>query len=179
MGFDMASERLTFTKLVESDWALFRSIHTDPKLMQHIRTLRSEEAIRNTFETELDPWSLASSHWLTWIIREKASSKQVGLISICSREGAKRVAEVGFILLETSQGKGYATEAVKRVIKFAMDTFAFERFIAVCSEEHLASRRVLEKVGMKLDEIVPENTEINGRLVNDCFYSMEMVRDLV
>ncbi|MBU8916028.1 GNAT family N-acetyltransferase [Bacillus sp. FJAT-29953] len=149
----------------------------DVKYPRKVPILRSEEEIRNTFEKEIAPWSLASSHWLTWTIREKASSKQVGLISICSNDKAKRGAEVGFILLETSQGKGYATEAVRRVIKFAIDTFAFEKFIAVCSEEHLVSRRVLEKVGMKLDEIVPENTEINGRLINDCFYSMEMDRD--
>lgn len=177
MKYDMASERLTFTKLVESDWELFRSIYTDPKLMQHIRTMMSEEAIRNTFEKELPPWSIESSHWLTWIIRESESGKQVGLISICTRDRAMHVAEVGFILLEDSQGKGYATEAVGRVIKFSADTFAFEKFIAVCSEEHIASRRVLEKVGMKLDKIESESTEINGKLVNDCFYSMEWVRD--
>lgn len=175
MTFDLTSERLKFTKLVEADWELFRSIHSDSKLNQHIRTVMSEEAIQNTFEKELAPWSLESSHWLTWIIREKSSNEQVGLISICSRSVEKRVTEVGFILLESSQGNGYATEAASRVIEFATDTFAFEIFTAVCSEEHQASRRVLEKVGMKLDEIVPENTEINGRLVNDCFYSMELV----
>lgn len=177
MNFSIVSERLTFTKLAESDWELFKSIHCDPKLNQHIRTVMSEEAIRDTFEKELAPWSFESSHWLTWIIRERTSNEQVGLISICSRDGAKRSAEVGFILLESSQGNGYATEAARCVIKFAMDTFSFERFTAVCSEEHVASRRVLEKIGMTLDEIVPENTEINGRLVTDCLYSMDMDRD--
>ncbi|WP_409275909.1 GNAT family N-acetyltransferase [Neobacillus sp. SCS-31] len=174
MKFEMESERLTFTKLVESDWELFRSINTDPKLMKHIRTVRSEEAIRNTFEKELASWSLTSTHWLTWIIREKASNKEVGMISIYSHDGEKRVAEVGFILLEAAQGKGYGTEAIRSVIKFGIDTFAFEKFTAVCSEDHLASRRVLEKVGMKLEEVLPENTEINGRLVNDCFYSRDI-----
>jgi [ribosomal protein S5]-alanine N-acetyltransferase len=145
--------------------------------MQHIRTIRSEAAIRDTFEKELCPGNLKSSHWLTWVIREKKLSEPMGLISICSRDGAKRVAEVGFILQENAQGKGYATEAVGRVIQFAMDTFAIEKFIAVCSEEHLASRRVLEKGGMKLDEIVPANTEINGVLVNDCYYSLVTALD--
>lgn len=175
MNFEMESERLTFAKLVMSDWELIRSIYTDPKLMQHISTPRSEESVRNNFEKELAPWDVTCPHWLTWTIWAKASRQQVGLISICSRDGEKRTAEVGFILLETSAGKGYATEAVRRVMKFAVDTFSFEKFIAVCSEEHVASRRVLEKVGMTLDEIVPENTEIDGRMVNDCFYSMEIV----
>lgn len=175
MNFAMDSERLTFSKVVLGDWELVRSIYTDPKLMQHISTLRSEEAIRNNFEKELAPWDVTGSHWLTWTIWEKASRQSVGLISIRTRDGEKRTAEVGFILLETSAGRGYATEAVKRVMKFAVDMFSFEKFIAVCSEEHVASRRVLEKVGMTLDEIVPENTEIDGRMVNDCFYSMEIV----
>jgi RimJ/RimL family protein N-acetyltransferase len=54
-----------------------------------------------------------------------------------------------------------------------VDAFGFKKITAVCSEEHAASRRVLEKAGMKLDKIVPESTEIAGRMVNDCFYSLE------
>ena len=174
MKYDITSERLTFTKLAESDWELFKSIYTNPKLMEHIRTMQSEDAIRKTFDKELNPWSAAATHWLTWIIREKASGKEAGLISICSRDGAILTAEVGFILLENAQGKGYATEALQHVIKVAMERFNFEKFIAVCSEEHQASRRVLEKAGMTLDKMIPDNTEINGRLVNDCFYSMKL-----
>ncbi|ARU60786.1 GNAT family N-acetyltransferase [Tumebacillus avium] len=172
MNFEMASERLLFTKLDASDWELFRSIYTNPALLQHIQAPRSEEEIRNQFEKELTPWSPASSHWLTWTIREQASHQHVGVMGICSRDGEQPTAEVGFILLDTSAGKGYATEGLKQVIKFATDTFGFEKFTALCSEEHTASRNVLEKAGMTLDEILPENSEINGQLINDCFYSM-------
>lgn len=133
----------------------------------------SDEAIRLQFDKELAPWNLESSHWLTWIIRETASSNDVGLISICTRNREKLTAEVGFILLEAYKGQGYATEAIKRIIDFAVETFDFKKFTAVCSEEHAASRRVLEKAGMSLDKIAPDSTEINGKMVNDCFYSLE------
>lgn len=133
----------------------------------------SEEDIRRNFEKELAPWSLESTHWLTWIIRETDSSSDVGLISICTRNRGNLTAEVGYIILDGFKGKGYATEAIRRVFDFAVDTFGFKKFTAVCSEEHAASRRVLEKAGMKLDKIVPESTEMAGRMVNDCFYSLE------
>lgn len=133
----------------------------------------SEEDIRRNFEKELAPWSLDSTHWLTWIIRETDSSSDVGLISICTRNRENLTAEVGFIILDGFKGKGYATEAIRRVFDFAVDTFGIKKFTAVCSEEHAASRRVLEKAGMKLDKIVPESTEMAGRMVNDCFYSLE------
>ncbi|MGO0061614.1 GNAT family N-acetyltransferase [Brevibacillus fluminis] len=168
------SERLTFTKLAEHDWELVRSIYSNQTLMQHIGATMTEEAIRLHFEKELAPWSLASTHWLTWIIRENASGNDVGFISMCTRNREILTAEIGFIFLDAYKGKGYATEAVKHMIDFATKTYGFKKFTAVCSEEHAASRRVLEKVGMKLDKIVPDSTEINGKMVTDCFYSLEV-----
>ncbi|MGG4444162.1 GNAT family N-acetyltransferase [Brevibacillus fortis] len=173
MNTQILSARLTLTKVALHDWELIRSIYSNPTLMEHIGATMSEEDIRRNFEKELAPWSLDSTHWLTWIIRETDSGNDVGLISICTRNREHLTAEVGFIILEGSKGKGYATEAIRRVFDFAVDTFGFNKFTAVCSEEHAASRRVLEKAGMKLDKIMPESTEIAGKMVNDCFYSLE------
>lgn len=173
MNSQILGARLTLTKLAMHDWELFRSIYSNPSLMKHIGAAMSEEAIRRNFDKELALWDLDSTHWLTWIIHETTSGNDVGLISICTRDREKLTAEVGFILLESSSGKGYATEAIQLVIDFAVDTYGFRKFTAVCSEEHAASRRVLEKAGMTLNEIVPDSTEINGTMVNDCFYSLE------
>ncbi|MFG0214555.1 GNAT family N-acetyltransferase [Brevibacillus porteri] len=173
MNNQILSTRLTLTKVALPDWELIRSIYSNPTLMEHIGATMSEEDIRRNFEKELAPWSLESTHWLTWIIRETYSSNDVGLISICTRNRENLTAEVGFVILDGFKGKGYATEAIRRIFDFAVDTFGFKKFTAVCSEEHMASRRVLEKAGMKLDKIVPESTEIAGTMVNDCFYSLE------
>lgn len=173
MNNQILGARLTLTKLALHDWELIRSIYSNPALMKHIGTVRSDEDIRRNFEKELAPWSLESTHWLTWIIHETASGKDVGLVSICTRNLETLTAEIGFIIQEAFKGKGYATEAIKLIIDFAADTFGFKTFTAVCSEEHAASRRVLEKAGMNLDKIVPENTEIDGEMVNDCFYLLE------
>lgn len=173
MNKQILGPRLTLTRLALQDWELIHSIYSNPTLMKHIGAVKSDEEIRCNFEKELAPWSIKSTHWLTWIINENSSGNNVGLISICTRNLERLTAEVGFIILETYKGKGYATEAIKLIIDFAVDTLGFKKFIAVCSEEHLGSRRVLEKVGMVLEEIVPECTQIDGKLVNDCFYSLE------
>ncbi|PEZ07052.1 GNAT family N-acetyltransferase [Bacillus sp. AFS018417] len=173
MNNQIFSARLTLTRLALHDWELILSIYSNPTLMKHIGVVKNHEEIRRNFEKELAPWSIESTHWLTWIIHETSSGNNVGLISICTRNLEKLTAEVGFIILEAYKGKGYATEAIKIIIDFAVETLEFKKFIAVCSEEHIGSRRVLEKTGMSLDEIVPESTQINGKLVNDCFYSLE------
>lgn len=173
MNKQILSARLTLTRLALHDWELIHSIYSNPTLMKHIGTVKSDEEIRSNFEKELAPWSIESTHWLTWIIHETASGNNVGLISICTRDLEKPTAEIGFIILEAYKGKGYATEALKLIIDFCADTLGFKKFIAVCSEEHKGSRRVLEKAGMILDEIIPDNTQIDGKWVNDCFYSLE------
>jgi len=173
MNNQILSPRLTLTRLARQDWELIHSIYSSPALMKHIGEVKSDEEIRRTFEKEIAPWSIKSTHWLTWIINENSSCNNVGLISICTRNLEKLTAEVGFIILEAYKGKGFATEAIKIIIDFAVDTLGFKKFIAVCSEEHLGSRRVLEKAGMFLDEIVPNSTQIDGKLVNDCLYSLE------
>lgn len=173
MNNSILGARLTLNKLESHDWEQFHSIYSNPTLMKHIATLMSEQEIRRNFERELAPWNLESPHWLTLIIRETTSGNEVGLISMCTRNREILIAEIGFIILEAYKGKGYATEAVQLVIDFAVDTFGFKKFTAVCSEEHVASRRVLEKAGMILEKIVPESTDIDGKLVNDCFYSLE------
>lgn len=173
MNKQILSARLTLTRLALHDWELIRTIYSNPTLMKHIGSVKSDEEIRHNFEKELAPWSIESTHWLTWIIHETSSGNNVGLISICTRNLEKLTAELGFIIMEEYKGKGYATEAIKIIIDFSVNTLGFKKFIAVCSEEHIGSRRVLEKAGMCLDEIVPESTQIDGMLVNDCFYSME------
>jgi RimJ/RimL family protein N-acetyltransferase len=173
MNKQIPSPRLTLTRLALHDWELIHSIYSNPTLMKHIGDVKSDEEIRRNFEKELSPWSIKSTHWLTWIINENSSGNNIGLISICTCNLEELTAEVGFIILEAYKGKGYATEAVKITIDFTVDTLGFRKFIAVCSEEHFGSRRVLEKAGLILDKIVPECTQIDGKLVNDCFYSME------
>ncbi|NRD79130.1 GNAT family N-acetyltransferase [Bacillus sp. BRMEA1] len=175
MDKQIFSARLTFTRLALHDWELIHSIYSNPNLMKHIRDVMSEEEIRRNFENELAPWSIDSPHWLTWIIHENSlGDNNVGLISICTRNLEKLTAEVGFIILEEYNGQGYATEALKSIIDFSVDNIGFKKFIAVCSEEHIGSRRVLEKAGMSLDKMVPDSTQIGGKLVTDCFYSLEI-----
>lgn len=58
-------------------------------------------------------------------------------------------AELGYWIGELYQGKGYATEASRALIKRAFDDLAIERIYATYKCENTASKRVLEKLGFK------------------------------
>lgn len=48
-------------------------------------------------------------------------------------------------------GNGYATEAVKAMIKYAHENFGVRKFCSSHAEENPASGRVMEKCGLKFD----------------------------
>lgn len=59
-------------------------------------------------------------------------------------------AAIGWHLSSKFSGAGYATEAAREMLRFAFQERHVMRVRADCFESNLASRRVLEKLGMRL-----------------------------
>lgn len=74
------------------------------------------------------------------------SGTLLGLIGLHADAGA-RSAELGYWLGVPYWGSGYATEAVRRVLDYALEADAFERITAGCFVGNEGSGRVLEKLG--------------------------------
>lgn len=62
--------------------------------------------------------------------------------------------EVGFLLSPSHCGKGYATEAARASLQFGFKHFDLDHIIALVHPENLASRRVIQKCGMTLQETI-------------------------
>lgn len=61
----------------------------------------------------------------------------------------KGIVEIGYEIGLSSRKKGYATEAVNRLIEWAFKHKKVNIVIAECKKDNISSVRVLEKVGMK------------------------------
>jgi len=57
--------------------------------------------------------------------------------------------EVDFVLARNYWGRGYATEAAKAALAYGFDSLQLDRIIALTKPENIASRRVIEKIGMR------------------------------
>ena len=65
-------------------------------------------------------------------------------------DGESGAAEVGWILRPECQGRGYATEAARAVMDFAVRRLGIRRFFAHCDAENRASQAVMRRLGMAL-----------------------------
>jgi RimJ/RimL family protein N-acetyltransferase len=66
--------------------------------------------------------------------------------------------EIGWMLMPTAWGQGYATEAGRAVRDEAFERLKLESLVAVHHPENTASRRVMEKLGMAFErDVVTRN----------------------
>ncbi|MBN2304283.1 MAG: GNAT family N-acetyltransferase [Anaerolineae bacterium] len=77
--------------------------------------------------------------------------------------------EVGYILGQEYQGKGYMTEGVRACVRFAFDHLNMNKMLLYCREDNVPSYRLAERVGFKReglqhDHILRPDGTLTGRL---------------
>lgn len=70
---------------------------------------------------------------------------------------------IGYFLDQDHNGKGYMTEAVQLVVKFAFQELKFHRMEAGVMPHNLGSIQVLLKAGFHKEGIARKNVKINGK----------------
>lgn len=83
-----------------------------------------------------------------FIIELKDQEAFVGLISLRYGKKHYRRAEISYKISPEHWNKGYATEAVRELIRFGFDELGLHRIEAGCAVHNIASVKVLEKSGM-------------------------------
>ena len=96
-------------------------------------------------------------------IIERESKKMIGTCGFTRLDGENSTGEVGYVLHPSFWGKGYATEAVEAIIRFGFEKLGLHRIEGRYMENNVASRRVMEKCGMRLEGVYHDFMVIKGR----------------
>ncbi len=116
-----------------------------------------------------------------WAIIERDSERMIGTCGFTRFHCETDCAEIGYVINPMYWRQGIATEAVGAVIRFGFQKLELNRIEAKFMEDNIASRRVMEKNGMKFEGILRQSMYIKGayRNVGVCsilrqeFYSWE------
>ena len=88
-----------------------------------------------------------------WFIVEKTQDIVIGSIGFKAEPDKDGIVEIGFGIDPVFRQKGYATEAVKGLISWALSQNDIQKVIAECEPNNKSSVRVLEKAGMQKTSI--------------------------
>jgi RimJ/RimL family protein N-acetyltransferase len=84
-----------------------------------------------------------------WAVELKETGELIGDCGLFLVQGVGPEIEVAYHFGKQWWNKGYATEAAIACLAYGFKECGLAEIIAICFPEHLASRRVMEKAGMK------------------------------
>jgi ribosomal-protein-serine acetyltransferase len=82
------------------------------------------------------------------------------------------MAEIGYWLSETHQGNGIITRSVSTLINLAFFELCFDKIQISVAVDNQPSRTVCERLGMKLEGIITNSENINGRILDHAIYGL-------
>ena len=97
-----------------------------------------------------------------WAIVERESGRMIGTCGFAKLDLQNRVGEIGYVLNPTRHGRGYATEAVRKVLEYGFGQMELNRVEGRYMVENTPSRRVMERCGLTFEGILRQSLRIKG-----------------
>ena len=161
MCAELKSQHLTLRPFQVTDVDLAIEMFTDPAVMTFWGSVKSAAQVR----ADMDDWTKRGGNGAigVWCIANSVTQEKLGSVFLLPMpiveedtdwgqviEDAMPYGdvEIGFILKQAAWGKGYATEACRRLLRFAFEETPLEEVVATLYDEHEVSKRVLEKSGL-------------------------------
>lgn len=161
MNLDLETDRLLLRPLAESDLDVAIAILTDPEVMKYVGKTCTRDEVIEELPTAIK--RCAGGCIGIWCVIERSTEEKLGSVFILplpieeedtnwdlvvGDELPDCEIEIGYILISSAWGKGYATEAAQRLLKFAFEETPLDNIVAAIDTENTASQSVLEKCGL-------------------------------
>ena len=144
-------------KRIELETERLRLYITSQSEMEKIIERQTDEELRKAYQEMLDGYLAhpKQGEWYAIWLVTRHDGVQVGDLSFkgLNEDGS---AEIGYGIIDEFQGQGYATEAVKAAVNWALKQAGVLRVEAETEPDNKASQRVLAKCGFVPSGIIGE-----------------------
>jgi [ribosomal protein S5]-alanine N-acetyltransferase len=142
LTFPVRTARAAMRPFVEED---LHALYSDPRVSRWIGDFSDPARTRRELRHNLR--HQAEHGYAFWAV-EDGSGNLIGEAGLNHLEAGPEV-EVGYTVAPELWGRGLATELAERCVEIGFTELGLDRVVAVVLPGNLASRRVLEKVGLR------------------------------
>jgi RimJ/RimL family protein N-acetyltransferase len=177
MRIFLETERLVLRQFTEDDVDNLVELDSDPDVMHFInggRPTPRREIESDVLPAFLDYYERFAGYGF-WAAIEKSSGRFVGWFHFRPAKAAQpNEVELGYRLLKSVWGKGYATEGSQALIHKGFAELGVQRVVAFTMVVHVASRRVMERAGLRFVRTFhqPWPDYIEGEAEGDVEYAL-------
>ena len=156
----LETERLILRPVKEDDvTAIFDCWMQDEDVSRYMCWKASSDINEAKEFVSFELGNLENDEWNRFIIDLKESGEVIGTCLIFYNDEEDNW-DISYNLGKEYWGNGYTSEAMKKVMDYAIDVLGIKECIAVHAVENPASGRVIEKLGFQYEAEVPY--ECNG-----------------
>jgi RimJ/RimL family protein N-acetyltransferase len=170
----LTTERLLLREFLANDWHAVFAYQSDPRYLRYSPwTHHLREQVERLVQT-----------CIGWQHEQPRSKFQLAIVLQTTHQvigtcGIRRVTahapevELGYELHPDHWGQRYAAEAARSMLAFGFRTLSLQRVWAQCVAENTASIRVLERLGMRYTQRLPQHTVMQNRWWDLLEYAMD------
>lgn len=168
---ELTTERLALRKLRLSDDKDLYAIRSNDgvnKYLERSPAASIDEAL--AFIKKIND-GIDNNGWIYWAITLKENDKLIGTICIWNISSKEAKGEIGYELMPQFQGKGFMTEALKKVIDFGFNDLKLKSLEAFTHAENIASIKLLERSNFKRDYFLEQKHKEELHKINTIIFS--------
>ncbi|MGC4039344.1 MAG: GNAT family N-acetyltransferase [Flavobacterium sp.] len=169
---NLETERLLLRRIDNNDVDEVLALRGNPETMKYIpRPLAKtkEDALGHIAMIEE---KIINNTGINWGITIKGNPRIIGIIGHYRIQPENHRAEIGYMSLPETYGKGYITEAIHAVLGYGFEQMDLHSIEAVIDPANSASERVLQKCGFVKEAHILENELWEGKFWDTVIYSL-------
>ena len=147
----VSTQRLLLRPFTLEDLKPLHQILSSPAVHRYMprREPWALEKVQRWIEMAIQHWAERNYGW--WAVELKETGELTGWCGLKYLDDTEEV-EVLYLFGEDYWGRGFATEAALATVRYAFETAGLEELVGIVHPENIASRRVLEKIGMAFNQ---------------------------
>ncbi|MFI5201423.1 MAG: GNAT family N-acetyltransferase [Candidatus Kapaibacterium sp.] len=168
----LVTERLRLRELTLDDAESVFAYASDPEVTRYMIFPTHTSIADSIAYLETCPQNFAARERIPFAIELKEAREFIGACDFHHIVPQHHRIEVGYTLNRNHWGKGYMSEALREMIRFAFEEMGMHRLAATCDFDNVRSAAVMERCGMQLEGVHRDFELRRGRFVTAKMYAI-------
>jgi RimJ/RimL family protein N-acetyltransferase len=172
--YPIETERLLLRPYIDADFDALYAMRSRPDVLRYLyEEVQTHEEVATALERRKRRGTLSEEGaGLVLAVERRGVSGVIGDVSLFWASRAHRQGEIGYIFHPDHHGKGYATEATRVMLRLGFEDLGLHRIAARCDARNEASRRLMERLGMRREAHLRENELVKGEWTDELIYAL-------
>lgn len=134
--------------MTQDDFEWIVAFYAEDEVARYLGGVKTRDEVAEMFKARILDYYDANPGLGVWMTVERATGDRVGFHLINNIQG-ETIIQIGYGLLKSAWGKGYATEMAFALMRYAFVDLKLPTMAGIVSLPNIASQRVLEKIGLE------------------------------